>query len=202
MALPQRYVEKDFYTEDEYLAWEEDALYKSEYVDGQIRAMSGGTDDHGTIAVNIASELRVALRGRGCRVMSSDVKVRVPKGSFRYPDVSVVCGPSHYHGKGRSVITNPVLVVEVLSGSTEATDRGAKLLEYQGIDSLMAYLIVSQKTPLVEQFARGEGAHWDYQAVEGLEGSLTIPALGVTLALAEVYDQIEFRPGLVSTEDE
>ena len=94
MALPQRYVEKDFYTEDEYLTWEADAPYKSEYVRGEIRAMSGGTEDHGSISMSIGAALLTALRGRGCRVMSSDVKVRTEQGVFRYPDVSVVCGTS------------------------------------------------------------------------------------------------------------
>ena len=82
MALPQRYTEKDCYTEDEYLRWEEDALYKSEYVRGEICAMSGGTDDRGTIGMSVGSALVVALRGRGCRVMSSDVKVRTTDGVF------------------------------------------------------------------------------------------------------------------------
>ena len=142
MALPQRYIEKDFYTEDEYLRWEEDAPYKSEYVRGDIRAMSGGTDDHGTIGMSVGSALVVALRGRGCRVMSSDVKVRTTDGVFRYPDVSVVCGPRQYHGRGRRVITNPLLVVEVLSDSTAATDRGEKFHEYQSLSSLTDYQAV------------------------------------------------------------
>ncbi len=154
MALPQRYVEKDFYTEDEYLTWEADAPYKSEYVRGEIRAMSGGTEDHGSISMSIGAALLTALRGRGGRVMSSGVKVRTAQGVMRYPDVSVVCGPSEYHGRGESVITNPVLVVEVLSDSTEKTDRGEKLLEYQTIPSLTDYLLVSQRAPLVEHYAR------------------------------------------------
>lgn len=191
MALPQRYVEKDFYTEDEYLAWEEDALYKSEYVDGEIRAMSGGTDDHATIPMNVGAELRAALRGRGCRVMSSDMKVGAA-GALYYPDVTVVCGPSLYHGRGRSVITNPVLVVEVLSPGTEDKDRGEKFLRYQQVETLLSYLLVSQDAPRVEQFSRGDGGHWDYTAVFGLESFLNIPALSVTLALADIYDQIDF----------
>lgn len=192
MALAQRYVEKDCYTADEYLRWETDAAHKSEYVQGEIRAMSGGTDIHSILSVNFSALLWAALRGTDCRTMSSDMKVRTPRNTFRYPDVSVVCGERHYHGQGRSVITNPTVLVEVLSESTEGIDRGEKLLEYQAMPSVQSYLLVSQDAPRIEQYARTENGHWDYQAVEGLENTLTIPALSVTLALSEVYDGVEF----------
>lgn len=192
MALPQRYIEKSFYTEDEYLRLEEDAPYKSEYVRGEIRAMSGGTDDHATISVSVCAELRTALKGRGCRVMSSDMKVLTPRNTFRYPDASVVCGPRQYHNGKRTIITNPFVVVEVLSDSTSDTDRGGKLHEYQMIDTLQSYLLVSQDAARVEQYARKDDGHWDYHAVEGLTNSVTLPALGITLSLADIYDGIDF----------
>lgn len=193
MALPQRYVEKAFYTEAEYFAWEEDAPRKSEYINGEIRMMSGGTDDHAALSLSVGAELRAALRGRGCRVMSADMKVLSGDGSLRYPDVSVVCGASVYHGRGRSAITNPLVIVEVLSPSTEAADRGEKLLGYQAIESLQSYLLVDQQTARIEQYARMDNGHWDYKAVEGLEGMLTIPALNITLALADIYEGIDFE---------
>jgi Uma2 family endonuclease len=192
MALPQRYIEKDSYTEEEYLRWEEDAPYKSEYVRGEISAMSGGTIDHGALSVNVAAELRAALRGRGCRVLSSDVKVRTPRGTFRYPDASVICGPPQYHNRSRVVITNPLLIVEVLSDSTEATDQGEKLREYQMLDSLQHYLLVSQHEARVELYTRKDDGHWDYVAVEGLNGILTLSSLSITLTLADIYEGIEF----------
>lgn len=192
MALPQRYIEKDHYTEEEYLRWEEDAPYKSEYVRGEIRAMAGGTVDHGTIAVNVSVGLKGALRGRGCRVLSSDVKIRTGDGVLRYPDVSVVCGEIRFHGRGRSVITNPLIVVEVLSDGTAATDRGEKLQEYQTIESLQCYLLVNQTSPRVECYERRENGRWDYQAVIGRDSVLEIPTLTVTLVLAEIYDEISF----------
>ncbi len=199
MALPQRYVEKDFYTEAEYLAWEEDAPYKSEYVNGQIislhgkiRAMSGGTSDHGVISANIIGAAWAALKGSGCRVLTSDTKLHSGDGSLRYPDVSVVCGEIKYHGRGRTVITNPLVLVEVLSPGTEVADRGEKMLGYQAISSLQSYLLVDQQMARVEQYARMGNGHWDYQAVEGREGTVTIPALEITLALSDIYDGIEF----------
>ena len=192
MALPQHYVEKDFYTEDEYLTWEDEVPFKSEYVRGDIRAMSGGSIDHSTLAVSIGAELRAALRGRDCRVMSSDMKVRTPDNTFRYPDVSVVCGPPAFHGRSRSVITNPVVLVEVLTDSTARTDREEKLREYQRLDSLQHYILVSQHEARLEVYTRAENGHWDYHAVEGREATLVLSHLGVTLALADLYDGIDF----------
>ncbi|MGI4789935.1 MAG: Uma2 family endonuclease [Janthinobacterium lividum] len=195
MALARQYIEKDFYTEEEYLTWEQDAVEKSGYVDGQILAMSGGSEPHAGIPVNIGGELRTALRGRGCRVLSSDMKVWTA-GAFYYPDLSVVCGPSQYWGRNRHTITNPIAVVEVLSPSTEAKDRGEKFIRYQQIETLRTYLLVSQTEPLVELFSRGENGHWDYQAVAGMESMIAIPSLEITLALSEVYDQAGFSDAM------
>lgn len=191
MALPQRYIEKEFYTEEEYLSWEETAATKSEYVCGELRAMAGGTDDHATLSLSIGAELRTALRGRDCRVMSSDMKVWASS-AFYYADVTVVCGPREYRGPGTSVITNPILLVEVLSPGTESKDRGEKFIRYQTIETLHSYLLVSQETPRVEQFSRAENGHWVYEAITGREAAITIPALSITLSLADIYDQIDF----------
>lgn len=193
MALPQRYVEKDFYTEAEYLAWEEDALRKSEYVGGEIRMMSGGTSDHGLISANVIGALWAALRGSACRVMSADMKVLSGDGSLRYPDASVVCGAFKYHGPGRLVLANPLVLVEVLSPGTENTDRGEKLLGYQAIESLQSYLLVEQRMARIEQYTRMDNGEWKHQTVRGLESALVIPALNITLALADIYEGIDFE---------
>ena len=192
MALARRYVEQDRYTEAQYLKWEEDATEKSEYIDGKIRAMSGGSEPHASIPVNIGGELRTALRGRGCRVLSSDMKVWAAN-AFYYPDLSVVCGPSTYRSGNKHTITNPILVVEVLSPSTEPKDRGEKFIRYQQIETLRSCLLVSQTEARTELFERGENGHWDYMTVAGLERLITIPSLGVTLALSEIYDQVNFE---------
>ena len=191
MALARQYIEQGCYTEEQYLAWEETAAEKSEFVDGKIRAMSGGTEPHASIPVNIGGELRAALRGRGCRVLSSDMKVWTAN-AFYYPDLSVVCGPSTYRGRNKHTITNPVVVVEVLSPSTEPKDRGEKFIRYQQIDTLRSYLLVSQAEPRVELFERGENGQRIYSTVTGLENAITLPSLGVTLALSEIYDQVDF----------
>ena len=191
MALARQYIEQNRYTEEQYLAWEETAAEKSEYVDGKIRAMSGGTEPHASIPMNIGGELRTALRGKACRVLSSDMKVWTAN-AFYYPDLSVVCGPSIYRGRNKHTITNPVVVVEVLSPSTERKDRGEKFIRYQQIETLRSYLLVSQTEPRVELFERGENGHWDYSTVAGLENAVAISSLGVMLALSEIYDQVDF----------
>ncbi len=191
MALARQFAEQDRYTEGQYLKWEEDAVEKSEYVDGEIRAMSGGSEPHASIPVNIGGELRTALKGRGCRVLSPDMKVWTA-GAMYYPDLSVVCGPSVYRNGNKHVITNPIVVVEVLSPSTEPKDRGEKFIRYQQIETLRSYLLVSQTEPRIEIFERGENGHWDYSMVTGLENAIEVSSLGVTLALSEIYDQVEF----------
>lgn len=193
MALPQRHVEKDFYTEAEYLAWEADALRKSEYVGGEIRMMSGGTSDHGLISANVIGALWVALRGSACRVMSADMRVLSGDGSLRYPDASIVCGAFKYHGPGRLVFANPLVLVEVLSPGTENTDRGEKLLGYQAIESLQSYLLVEQRMARIEQYTRMDNGEWKHQTARGLESALAIPPLNITLALADIYEGIDFE---------
>ena len=195
MAIAEREIaaptQKRLHTEDEYLALEEKAEGRSEYVHGRICPMSGGTDDHATISMSLGAGLRAALRGRGCRVMSSDIKVYMA-GEMYYPDVTVVCGPRQYHGGNRTVIMNPLLVTEVWSPSTERKDRGEKFRDYLTVESLMVYLLVSQDAPRVEQFSRAGDGRWDYTSVAGLNSILPIPALGVTLALADIYANIDF----------
>ncbi len=191
MALARQYVEQDRYTEEQYLTWEETAVEKSEYVDGQIRAMSGGSEPHASIPMNMGALLWIGLRGKACRVLSSDMKVWAAN-AFYYPDLSVVCGPSTYRNGNKHIITNPIAVVEVLSPSTEPKDRGEKFIRYQQIETLRSYLLVSQTEPRVELFERGDNGHWDYSMVAGLENAIAILSLGANLALSEIYDQVDF----------
>ena len=186
------------YTPEEYLALEEVATEKSEYVHGGMRLMSGGTIDHAAIPVSLGAELRTALRGRNCMVMSSDMKVYAA-GQMYYPDVSVACGPREYYGNNRTVITNPILVAEVLSPGTENKDRGEKFHNYLAVESLRVYLLVSQDAPRIEAFSRLEGDGWSYTQAAGLESTLELPALSIALRLADIYDQIDFTPEAAET---
>ncbi len=213
MALSALYadeliLDKDWYTEAEYFALEDSSPDRWEFLAdgplnpdglrlGRIRAMSGGTLDHSGIGGNLITALNIALRGAGiqtCRVFSPDLKVHAGDGRNTYPDVSVVCGCPVYHRARRDIVTNPILVAEILSPSTQKDDRGKKRESYQAIPTLQHYLIVAADKASVELYTHEEGG-WHYQVYEGREASVTLPALGVTLALAELYDRIDFEPG-------
>ena len=186
LSLPSYYV-----SPEEYLTIERNAEFKSEYVDGVIYAMAGGSERHNLIAANIIIALGVQLRDRPCRVYPSDLKVRVPNSNrFFYPDVSVICGETQFADEERDVILNPILVVEVLSESTEAFDRGKKFSSYQQIASLQEYLLVAQDEFVVEHYLRQEDG-WLYTKASGLDADLALPALNCHIALSDIYNKVE-----------
>ena len=154
-SLPSYYL-----SPEEYLATERQAEYKSEYVDGVIYALAGSSKRHNLITGNVIAELNTRLRKSPCEVYPSDMKVRVPDSrKFFYPDVSVVCSESRFADDERDVLLNPILIVEILSESTAAFDRGKKFQSYQQIESLQEYLLVSQDEYVVEYFLRQENDH-------------------------------------------
>ena len=176
---------------EEYLALERQADYKSEYFNGVVYAMSGASLNHNTIVANVIIELGQQLRGRDCRILPSDIKVRMPDSrKFFYPDVSVVCGEPQFHDERTDVLLNPILIIEVLSESTESFDRGKKFQAYQRLESLQEYILISQSKPVAEQFVRQSEATWKYTAAIGLEGSLSLPSIECTLKLSAVYDKV------------
>jgi len=212
MALAPQYVEEKRYTEAEYFEIERTAFGRWEYVGGQVRLMSGGTTDHGAIASNVVRLLGNALVPRGCRVYGSAVKIHTGDGVNTFPDVSVVCGEHHYYSGRKDVVLNPLLVVEVLSPSTEGYDRGEKFDHYQNIESLQEYLLVEQDEPRVLLYTRREDRwemredrwemredrwemredRWEMREARGREKSISLPSVGVTLALADIYALVEF----------
>ncbi|MFL6253879.1 MAG: Uma2 family endonuclease [Pyrinomonadaceae bacterium] len=180
-------------TPEEYLAAERLSETRSEYLDGGVYPMTGASVRHSQIVINVAAELHMQLRAGPGRVFVTDLKVRMPDSrKFFYPDVMVVCGDLQFHDERRDIILNPDVIIEVLSPSTEAYDRGAKFQAYRTIESLKEYVLVSQQTPLIEQYVRGEAMKWTLTAAAGLEGSLTLPSIGCTLNLGAVYDKVEF----------
>jgi Uma2 family endonuclease len=181
-AVPQQWIGPA-----EYLARDHSAETKSEYVDGVEYAMAGGTRRHNRIVLNVGAELRAALRGRSCGANSSDQKVTVPtRRRYYYPDVVVVCGEPEFLETDQEILTNPVLLVEVLSETTAANDRGPKFLAYQTIPTLQEYLLISQDEIRVECFRRTADG-WVYTRVEGLQSCLALQSLGAELKLSEVY---------------
>ena len=182
-----------YYTIEEYLELEEKADYKSEYLDGRILAMSGGTPKHSAIGSNIGREMGNLLKRGPCQVYNSDLRVTIMQtGLMTYPDITVVCGEQHFHPRDKDSLINPTVLFEVLPPSTEPYDRVEKWAHYQKLDSLQAYVLVSQTEARVEQYARLEDSSWKFTVVEGLAASLFLPSLGCALPLAEVYDRVTF----------
>ena len=182
-----------YVTLDEYLAAERLSESRSEYLDGVVYALTGASVNHIQIVGNLTIELGTQLRARACRVLPLDLKVQLPDSrKFFYPDVTVVCGELQFHDKRRDIILNPLLVIEVLSDSTEAFDRGAKFQAYQTLDSLKEYILVAQDRPVVEQYVRQADGKWIYTAAVGLESSLTLPSVECSLNLSAVYDKVDF----------
>jgi Uma2 family endonuclease len=194
MGLPQTTL---IYTPDEYLAFERESEERHEYLDGQIYAMAGESPEHSTICVNLIASVVSQLRGKPCRAFSPNMKVRTkPTGLYSYPDLTVVCGEPVFHDDHRDVLVNPLVIIEVLSPSTEAYDRGGKFAQYQQITSLTDYLLVAQDSPRVEHYVRQANGQWLYSVVSGLSGVVEIASIGCRIPLSEIYDRITFSPPL------
>jgi Uma2 family endonuclease len=180
-------------TPEQYLEIERKAEFKSEYFNGEMFAMSGGTRRHSLIGGNIYSALHSQLRGKSCEVHGSDLRVLVhPSGLYTYPDVSVVCGPPLLLDDTEDTLLNPILIVEVLSPSTEAYDRGAKFRRYREIESLRGYLLASSASIGLDYFTPGPDGRWTLTAVDGPEETLSLEVIGCTLPVAEVYARVQF----------
>ncbi|MCG3198190.1 MAG: Uma2 family endonuclease [Candidatus Omnitrophica bacterium] len=182
-------------TPEEYLEQERKAPYKSQYYRGESFPMVGASFAHNTIAVNIASELRVRLKNKPQRVSQSDTRVFVPEaGLFTYPDVVVAPAELKFHDSETDTLLNPLVIVEVLSRSTEGYDRGRKFEHYRRIDSLQDYVLVSQAKPSIEVYSRQSNGTWRLSHTKGIESTIEIPSIECTLPLAEVYHKVELRP--------
>jgi Uma2 family endonuclease len=185
------------YTPEEYYALERQAAYKSDYYDGEIFAMSGGSSRHSLIVMNIGGELRQQLKGKPCAPYESNLRLTVKATGLRaYPDVSVYCGQLEYDDEDHQTetATNPTVLFEVLSPSTEAYDRGFKSENYRKIASLRAYVLVAQETPHIEVYERQADNSWLLREEDRLDGAIHLPAISVILSPAEIYDRIAFPP--------
>lgn len=178
-------------TFSEYLCSEAASDIKHEFLDGQVYAMAGGTPEHARIAANVIRELGSLLAGGACREYTSDLRVRVlATGLTTYPDVTIVCGALERDPEDASTITNPTVIVEVLSDSTEVYDRGEKFHHYQRIPSLRAYVLVSQREARIEVFERASARRWTFEDVR-VPDAARIEALGCSLPVAAVYNGVE-----------
>jgi len=201
MALPKSEL---LYSIEEYLELERRSEERHEYLDGFIWQMAGASGAHADICTNLTRIVSTQLLGTRCRARSKDTKVRsgpaprsrrATKGLFSYPDLAVICDEPQYQDKHRDVVTNSAVIIEVLSESTEAFDRGEKFLRYQVWNpTLTDYLLVSQDKPLIEHFARQSDGTWVYRFYQGLDKPMQIHLIDCELNPSDVYDRIVFPP--------
>jgi Uma2 family endonuclease len=179
------------YSAEEYLAMERQSLAgKCELIDGQIYAMVGASREHNLINVNLTRLLSTQFRGRPCEAYANDMRVKAAKSkSYYYPDIVIVCGKPEFEDAHVDTLLNPAVLIEVLSASTEAHDRGGKFLNYRQIASLREYLLVSQDKPLLEHYTR-HGESWVLTEVSGLEGILELQTVPCCLPMREIYERI------------
>ncbi len=177
------------WTVEQYLDLERASVVRHEYLDGYVYALAGGTQAHSVITINVAALLRTAVRGGLCRVFSADMKVRVAERRFLYPDVSIGCEATDRRDDA-DWIAAPRVVVEVLSDSTAAYDRGDKFASYRQVTALRDYVLVETERRRVEVHSRqGEGA-WTMRAY-GPDDTVVLPGLGVQLAVADIYEDVD-----------
>jgi len=180
------------FTPEQYLKIERTSERKSEYLNGEIFAMGGASPRHVLIVTNIVRELSSQLKDRPCSVFSTDLRLRVsPEGLYTYPDVVVLCGPPQFSDSRRDTLTNPTLIVEVLSKSTKDYDRGEKFEQYRTIESFKEYLLIAQDRPHVEHHVRQAGNTWLLSETSKPDDTVFLTAIACQLQLKEVYEKTD-----------
>ncbi|MEQ8847156.1 Uma2 family endonuclease [Botrimarina sp.] len=179
-------------TVDEFLVFEEASDTRHEYFDGEIFAMAGGTAAHSLVAANATAALVNALKGKNCRVYSADLMVFTPTGLRTYPDASITCERPRFEGDRERVLLNPQVIVEVLSESTEAYDRGRKFDNYRTMPSLREYVLVAQDRAHVDHFARRDDDRWVLTSYQDLSDQVELPVLASAFAMADLYSGVDF----------
>ncbi|MFB3131096.1 MAG: Uma2 family endonuclease [Rhodothermales bacterium] len=186
---PQTYL-----TPEEYLAFEHEAEVKHEYYAGEIFAFAGASRQHNLIVGNVYAGLHAQLRQRPCEVYASDMRVRVsPTGLYTYPDVVAVCEEARLSDEENDTLLNPTVIVEVLSASTAAYDRGEKFEHYRKLESLKEYLVIAQERHHVERHVRQSEGQWLLSETDSVEDVIELPSIACRLAVADIYEKVEFE---------
>ena len=182
-----------YITPDAYLALDREADVKHQYYAGEIFAMSGASEEHNLIVVNLIAELRQQLKNRPCKVYPSDMRVKVnPTGLYTYPDVIVVCGEATFDDEQSDTLLNPTILFEVLSESTSDYDRGGKFGHYRKLGSLQEYVLVDQQRTYVEHHTRQPGDRWLLSETDDASDTILLESIDCQLALAEIYHKVTF----------
>jgi Uma2 family endonuclease len=186
---------KNKMTPGEYLALERSSLdIKHEFFDGDVFAMVGAKINHNRININLAGELRNTFKAdkSPCEVLSNDMRVKI-ENNYTYPDIVIFCGDAQFEDNKFDTLTNPVIIIEILSDSTEAFDRGDKFTYYRAIPALKEYILVSQKKYHVEQYIRSDNGKWEYRSYESPDQMLNMESVNCDVLLSEIYLNVNFE---------
>lgn len=192
VAMPQKQ-EPIKMTEAEYLAFERGSDIKHEYIDGHIYAMAGARRRHSLITGNIFASCHSQFRGQDCEVHQSELRVKISASKYFYPDITIICGEAILADNEFDNLLNPTVIIEVLSPSTEAFDRGDKFQYYRSIPSIQHYLLISQDKPRIEGYQRQKSGLWTFKDAIGLDSNFKIEVLNFTLNLLDIYELITFE---------
>ncbi len=193
--LPHRTMQvtqQRYYSPEEYLALEEAADYKSEYIDGEILTMAGGSTNHNRIALNFSSDLNFAFKKLDYEVFMSDVRLWIPKRRiYTYPDVMIVAGEPNYYNDRTDIITNPQVIIEVLSKSTKGYDSGEKFQAYRTIPTFAEYLLIDQNKIYVEHFYKTNNKRWSFGEYDESDEAIALSSVSFQISLADIYNKVK-----------
>jgi Uma2 family endonuclease len=179
----------------EYLAFERGHPSKHEFVDGRIFLQAGASRNHALIGTNVTSSLHQQLRLRPCMVYGSDMRVAIPQARrYVYPDITVLCEPANFEDPLEDTLTNPTVIIEILSPSTERYDRGKKFQAYQTIESFQEYLLIAQDAIVVEHFVRRSDKLWTFEVITDPTAVISLASIECTLRVEDIYEKIVLPP--------
>lgn len=186
--------EKRYYTPEEYLALEEAAIDKSEYHDGEIVPMPGGTTNHNKIALNFCRKFPLTVNSQNYEIFINDVRLWIPlTRRYVYPDIMVIQGEPVYQENNKTIVTNPLAIIEILSNSTKDYDRGGKFLAYRSIPEFREYILIDQYSYHIEQFAKNSNRKWELTEYDSEESVLTLESIEFQITLKDIYERINFE---------
>jgi Uma2 family endonuclease len=190
------------YTSEEYLALEEKAIDKSEYHDGEIIPMTGGTTNHNKIALNLCRKFPLTINDQDYEIFINDVRLWISQTRrYFYPDIMIIQGEPIYQGNNQTIVTNPCLIFEVLSNSTKNYDRGGKFLYYRSIPEFREYILIDQYSYHIEQFAKNSNDKWELTEYDSAESILVLESVEFQISLKDIYERINFEPQAEEVEE-
>jgi Uma2 family endonuclease len=186
-------LKNEYLTPEEYLEFERNSEYRSEYYDGEIVSMTGASRKHNLIVTNLVREIGNKLKNKNCEIYANDMKVKVSRlKTYVYPDITIVCGEAKFDDKRKDVLLNPLFIIEVLSKSTEPNDRGRKFLRYQKVSSLVEYILISQKESRIERYLKKDDKNWLYTDFQGKNIKIEFKSINCKLNSTDIYHKIKF----------